>query len=107
MKPLTIIKKINPKKTSDFDLIIAGFMKELRGYFPSRWKMGQIVLIQKIKKPTNKDTFYRPISLLPTLSKLIGKSFLAKLELILEVLVLILEHQDFAKIVPLLNKYVE
>ena len=49
------------------------------GRFPSDWKVGQIVPIPKGKQ-NNKLTNYRPISVLPIVSKLIEKHMKAKLE---------------------------
>jgi hypothetical protein len=41
----------------------------LKGYFPAQWKVTQIILILKPGKPPNELTSYRPISLLPIVSK--------------------------------------
>ena len=43
------------------------------GYFPSQWKVAQIVLIPKPRKPPNKVESYRPISILPITFKLFKK----------------------------------
>jgi hypothetical protein len=40
----------------------------LKGYFSAQWKIAQIILILKPRKP-NEATSYRPISLLPIVSK--------------------------------------
>jgi hypothetical protein len=50
----------------------------LKGYFPAQWKVAQIILILKPGKP-NVVTFYRPISLLPIVSKVFEKLFLKRL----------------------------
>lgn len=42
-------------------------------YFPYNWKHAQVTMIPKPGKPKNNLSSYRPISLLPTLSKLLEK----------------------------------
>jgi hypothetical protein len=84
------IKMLNPKKAPGLDLITAKMLKELPektirallylfnailrvGYWPSQLKTGQVITILKPgKDPTNAES-YRPISLLPTISKLLEK----------------------------------
>ncbi len=39
-------------------------------YFPKKWKISQIIMISKPGKDETLASSYRPISLLPTLSKL-------------------------------------
>lgn len=46
--------------------------------FPNRWKHSNIILIHKAGKPTKEVTSYRPISLLPSLSKIAEKIILAR-----------------------------
>ncbi|CAI6366776.1 unnamed protein product [Macrosiphum euphorbiae] len=48
-------------------------------YFPLTWKFSEIILIPKPNKPPDKVTSYRPISLLPTLSKVFEKILLKRL----------------------------
>jgi hypothetical protein len=50
----------------------------LKGYFPAQWKVAQIILILKPGKPPNDLTSYRPISLLPIVSKFFEKTPLKK-----------------------------
>jgi hypothetical protein len=45
----------------------------LKGYFPAQWKVAQNILILKPRKP-NELISYRPISLLPIVSKVFEKS---------------------------------
>jgi len=78
------------KKASGYDLITGRILKELpevglraitlifnsamrTGYFPAQWKVSQIINILKPGKPADEVTSYRPISLLPILSKLYEK----------------------------------
>lgn len=42
-------------------------------YFPTSWKLANIIPIRKPDKPENQSTSYRPISLLPCLSKVYEK----------------------------------
>jgi hypothetical protein len=68
-----IINSLNPKKSSDYDLITGKILKELptigikylaqlfnavllKGYFPAQWKVVQIILILKPGKPPNELT---------------------------------------------------
>jgi hypothetical protein len=53
------------------------------GIFPAQWKVAQIIVIPKPGKTTEEITSYRPISLLPIMSKLFEKILLHKLKPIL------------------------
>ncbi|GBN80125.1 Putative protein in type-1 retrotransposable element R1DM [Araneus ventricosus] len=48
-------------------------------YFPTKWKIGRIVLFHKKGKPKSETKSYRPVSLLPTLGKVVVKLFLERL----------------------------
>ena len=48
-------------------------------YVPSLWKVAEVIMINKPGKPPNEVTSYRPISLLPVMSKLLEKLFLKQL----------------------------
>jgi hypothetical protein len=90
-----VINSLNPKKSSGYDLITGRILKELpiigikyltqlfnavllKGYFPAQWKVEQIILILKPGKP-NELTSYRPISLLPIVSKVFENILLKRL----------------------------
>jgi hypothetical protein len=45
----------------------------LKGYFPAQWKVAEFILILKPGKPPNELKSYRPISLLPIVSKVFEK----------------------------------
>jgi hypothetical protein len=47
----------------------------LKGYFPAQWKAAQVMIIFRPRKPPNKLTSYRPISLLPIVSKIFENLF--------------------------------
>lgn len=105
-----ILTNINPKKAPGYDLITGKILKELPyqgfrllaiifnaiirlGYFPKQWKKAEIILIQKPGKPETEVTSYRPISLLPTISKVFEKLFTSKIKEFLEGNQLIPAHQ--------------
>ena len=106
----TVISKLNAKKAPGYDLITAKILKELpitglkfitqlfnavlrHSYFPKQWKVAEIILIPKPGKPLEEVTSYRPISLLPILSKTFEKLFLKRLKPILAQKHLIPDHQ--------------
>jgi hypothetical protein len=101
---------IYPKKAPGFDLITGQILKELPTkalvkltnllnasfrlkYVSQLWKVAEVIIIPKPGKPPHDGTSYRPISLLPVLSKLFGKLMLKRLELIIEEKKLIPDHQ--------------
>jgi hypothetical protein len=49
-------------------------------YIPVQWKYAQIIIIAKPGKPPTEITSYRPISLLPILSKVFERLLLTRLE---------------------------
>jgi hypothetical protein len=53
-------------------------------YFPAAWKESEICLILKPRKPPTQVTSYRPISLLPILSKLFERLLLSKIKVQLD-----------------------
>ena len=62
-------------------------------YFPDQWKVAQIILIPKEGKPREEVQSYRPISLLPILSKVLEKLILKRLQPSLQQNALIPNHQ--------------
>lgn len=54
------------------------------GHFPSAWKHAEVIVICKPGKPKNDVKSYRPISLLPALSKLFERIIQTRLKIILE-----------------------
>lgn len=93
IKPFTpskvskIIKRLKLCKARGYDLITGKVLKELPRkailyltlifnsilrieYFPAQWKFSEIIMIAKPGKPHNQASCYRPISLLPIISKL-------------------------------------
>lgn len=104
------IKNLKPKKAPGYDLITGEILKNLSpegikmitiifnailrlGYFPSQWKVAQIILILKPGKDATETASYRPISLLPVLSKVFERIFVAKLKPLLEEKQIIPNHQ--------------
>jgi hypothetical protein len=91
------IKQLRPKQAPGFDLITGRILKELpdigiraitqifnsvlrTGYFPGQWKVSHIITILKPGKPAEEAKSYKPISLLPILSKLFEKIFLTRIQ---------------------------
>jgi hypothetical protein len=56
----------------------------LKGYFLAQWKVAQTILILKPGKPPNELTSYRPISLLPIVSKVFENILLKGLPPVVE-----------------------
>jgi hypothetical protein len=100
----------NPRKAPGFDLITGKVLQELTdkafraltqifnavtrtGHFPGNWKISTIIMISKPGKPTDQVTSYRPISLLPLISKVYEKLLLKRLHPILDQETLIPTHQ--------------
>lgn len=105
-----IAKEINPKKAPGFDLITGKIIQQLTpkcikfitficnavirlNYFPNQWKVAQIILLPKPGKELQNVASYRPISLLPVLSKIFEKLLLGRLLPIIEERNLIPSHQ--------------
>lgn len=107
---LNEIKSLNNRKSPGVDQITGQMMKELPKiavlylkkifnsiiriqYFPERWKLSLIItLLKPGKDPTNTNS-YRPISLLPIMSKIFEKLLLNKLKPTIARNSLIPEHQ--------------
>lgn len=104
------IKGLKPKKAPGFDLITAEVLKRLPKkaivlltilfnavlrlqYYPFIWKISIINMILKPGKPPTEVKSYRPISLLPLLSKLFEKMLLHRILPILEEQKIIPDHQ--------------
>lgn len=107
---MTIQKDLNARKAPGYELISGKILKELpeegirmityianaiirTGHFPSQWKVAQIILIPKPGKAPEEVESYRPISLLPCLSKLFEKLLLKRVKPILIEQSLIPAHQ--------------
>lgn len=92
---------INIKKAPGMDQITGQMLKKLpencikfivyvfnaimrTGYYPQKWKISQIIMIPKPGKEPTQVSSYRPISLLPILSKLFEKVLANKIKLHLD-----------------------
>jgi len=101
---------INPKKSPGYDLITGLVLKKLptKGlkmllllvnatfrlmYVPAQWKIAEMIMILKPGKKATEMKSYRPISLLPIMSKLFEKIFLKRLKPIIEGKNLLPNHQ--------------
>jgi hypothetical protein len=101
---------INARKVPGFDLITGEILQQLprKGivklthlinasfrlkYTPQVWKIAEVIMIPKPGKQLNEVTSYRPISLLPVVSKLFEKLVLKRLKIIIERKDIIPMHQ--------------
>lgn len=106
----TLHKELNPRKAPGYDLITGFLLRKLpkkgvvfitrlfnavlqASYMPSQWKVAQIIMLPKPSKPPNEVGSYRPISLLPIMSKLFEKLLLARMKKQIEERNIIPEHQ--------------
>jgi hypothetical protein len=104
------IKMLPHRKAPGYDLITSSILQHLpqialkfvtmlfngilrTTHFPSVWKVSQIIMILKPGKPPEEASSYRPISLLPVLSKLFEKLFLTRLKPLLSRRNLIPDYQ--------------
>jgi predicted metallopeptidase len=62
-------------------------------YIPDAWKIDEVIMISKPGKNLSEVESYRPISLLPIISKLFGKLILNRLKLIIAEKHLVPTHQ--------------
>lgn len=105
-----IIKDLKVGKAPGFDLITSKILKELPyvaikfltyvfnaimrlQHFPLQWKIAQVILLLKPGKPPQQTSSYRPISLLPILSKVLEIIILKKINPIIEEKGIIPDHQ--------------
>lgn len=103
--PLTNVKEVKkeikkyvvPKKAPGYDLITGEILRQLPNkaikkltdivnasfrlcYVPQTWKFAEVIMIPKPGKPPNEITSYRPISLLPIMSKLFERLLLKRVK---------------------------
>ena len=95
-EPKTEIKPLNPHRAPGIDLITAHMLKELlhegflnllyilnairrTGYWPAPLKQAKIIMIPKPGKNPTDVASYRPISLLPIISKVLEKLILKRI----------------------------
>lgn len=107
---LNEIKHINKKKSPGYDLITGEVLHNLPRkaivklttlinaifrvkHVPDVWKFAEVIMIPKPGKPAHETTSYRPISLLPIMSKLFEKLLLRRLKPVIEERKLIPEYQ--------------
>lgn len=104
------LRNLKSKKAPGFDLITAEVLVQLprKGiifltilynailrvhHFPRCWKISQVCMTAKPGKPETEISSYRPISLLPLISKVFEKILLQRLKPFLEERNIIPEHQ--------------
>lgn len=105
-----IQKNLNARKAPGYDLITGHIIKELSDkglrkllhiinavfrtrYVPRQWKVAEVIMIPKPSKNPSDIKSYRPISLLPTISKIFEKLLLKRMKPIIEDRKLIPAHQ--------------
>ena len=93
----SVKNNVKHKKSAGYDLITPKILIELPNcayiyirniynamvrlqYFPKSWKVAEIIPIPKVGKDPSLTTSYRPISLLPILSKVFERLFLSRIE---------------------------
>jgi len=103
-------KKLRPTKSPGYDLITGKVLQELpetgtraitqlfngilrTGHYPNQWKVSQVIPILKPGKPPEEAQSYRPISLLPVLSKVFERLLLKRIHPILQENHTIPDHQ--------------
>jgi hypothetical protein len=119
----TAINKLRSTKSPGYDLITGTFLKELpevgmlaitrlfnsilrTGHYLGLWKFSQIIPILKPGKPPKEAQSYRPISLLPVLSKVFEKLLITRILPTLQEKQAISDHQfGFRKNTSSLNKF--
>lgn len=101
---------ISSKKAPGYDLVTGEILKKLPRkaivkltylinaafrlkHVPDVWKVAEVIMIAKPGKPPNDISSYRPISLLPIVSKLFEKLLLKRLKPIIESKNLLPNHQ--------------
>lgn len=106
----TVQTEINPKKAPGYDLITGQVLRQLPRkvlvkitkiinasiklrYVPQLWKVAEVIMIPKPGKPAEELKSYRPISLLPVLSKLFEKLLHKRLMKVVEERNLVPAHQ--------------
>ena len=84
-----ILKNLTPKALAFLASLLNSILRI--GYFPNTWKQAIIIPIHKPGKPNSLPESYRPISLLPTLSKLLERIMLHRMKPYLK----IIPHHQF------------
>lgn len=87
-----IVAKSLSKKSLLFLTLIYNSILRL-SHFPSQWKHSEIIMIPKPNKPEHIISSYRPISLLPTFSKIFERLFSSRMLPIIENKCIIPDHQ--------------
>jgi hypothetical protein len=102
------INNASSYKVPGYDLIVGEILKHLHrkalvlltaifnsilrlGYYPIQWKFAQIIMILKPGKPET-ETSYKPISLLPIVSKLFERLLLNKIKTTVPLTTLVPNH---------------
>lgn len=84
----TLIKNLPPQAIFYLNFIICCCLK--LSYFPTKWKTASVIPIRKPGKDASQSASYRPISLLSSLSKILEKVILCRMN----------THTDLKNILP-------
>lgn len=104
------IRNLKNNKAPGYDLITGEILKELPKkalvkllyivnaslrllYVPRQWKVAEVIMVPKPGKCANDKKSYRPISLLPIISKVFEKILLKRIQPVIEEKRLIPDHQ--------------
>jgi hypothetical protein len=104
------IKKLRPRKAPGYDYITAELLQHLPRkclvfittlfnsvmrlcYYPYQWKFSEIQMIPKPGKPLEAVSSYRPISLLPILSKVFERLLINRMKPFVDEMNLLPDHQ--------------
>lgn len=75
--PNEALRRLPPRAIATATRLFNGILRT--GHFPSEWKLGRVIMIPKPGKNILKPESYRPITLLPTISKVFEKLLLSHL----------------------------
>lgn len=107
---ITAIHKLPLRKSPGYDLISSEVLRQLpvvgarfllflfnailrTSYFPIQWKFSTVIMVPKPNKPSHLSSSYRPISLLPVVSKLFERLLLPRITSYFEISSTIPKHQ--------------
>ncbi|KAL0270294.1 UNVERIFIED_CONTAM: hypothetical protein PYX00_007756 [Menopon gallinae] len=86
-----VVRELSPKCLRILTIIYNSILR--LGYFPSLWKVADIIMLPKPGKSPDQLTSYRPISLLPLFSKILEKLLLNRLNPLIEASHALPNHQ--------------
>jgi hypothetical protein len=76
--PMSILKKVGPHLASEIAEIVNACVREQK--WPEQWKRAEIVPIWKRKGNQREPKFYRPVSMLPAIARLVERTLAEQLK---------------------------